>query len=90
MNLKIVEYDHSYAAGVAEMWNLSGESWGGSSVVTTEEEVKREEESSVHVNCYLAIVDGLVVGYCKMGEWTKDEGALYVDGLNVRPDYHGR
>ena len=90
MNIEIVEYSHPYAAGVADMWNKSADSWGGGSAVTTEEQVRREEDTFVHVNCYLALADGLVVGYCKMGEWTKDEGALYVDGLNVRPDYHGK
>lgn len=87
---KIVEYDPSYAAAVADMWNKSGDSWGGYNKDTTEDAVRQTEMASVYVNLYLAIVEDEVVGYCKIAKWTEGEGALYVVDLNVRPDYHGK
>jgi ribosomal protein S18 acetylase RimI-like enzyme len=87
---KIVEYDHSYATAVADMWTRSGDSWGGFNIDMSPEAVRIEEETSVHINLYLAIVNEEVVGYCKIAKWTQDEGALYVASLNVRPDMHGK
>ena len=87
---KIIEYDHSYAPAVADMWTRSGDSWGGFNIETSPETVRIEEETSVHVNLYLAIVNEEVVGYCKIAKWTQDEGVLYVASLNVRPDMHGK
>ncbi len=89
-DITIVEYDPTYAAELAAMWTQSGDSWGGFNVEMTAESVRAEEEFSDHVNCYLAILGDEVVGYCKIGKWTQDEGALYIDTLNVRPDMHGR
>jgi ribosomal protein S18 acetylase RimI-like enzyme len=87
---EIVEYDHSYAAALADMWTRSGDSWGGFNVEMTAESVRLEEETSPAVNCLLAVADDEVVGYCKIGKWTQNEGALYVETLNVRPDMHGK
>jgi len=89
-NITIVEYDHSYAAAVADMWTRSGDSWGGFNIVTSAESVRQEEETSVYLNLYLAVAGDEVVGYCKLAQWMQDEGALYIAGLNVRPDMHGR
>jgi ribosomal protein S18 acetylase RimI-like enzyme len=86
----IVEYDPSHAAAVAEMWSRSGDSWGGYNIEITEESVRQEEELSPYVNLYLAAAGDEVVGYCKIDKWTEEEGALYIGGLNVRPDYHGK
>ena len=89
-DFKIVEYEPSHAAGLAEMWSRSGDSWGGYSVEFTEESIQRDMERSVHVGCFLAVAGEEVVGYCKVGTWAEEEGSLYVDTLNVRPDFHGK
>jgi ribosomal protein S18 acetylase RimI-like enzyme len=90
VDFRIVEYDPSLAEAVADMWNKSGDSWGGYNIELTAETVRQEEETSDHVNLYLAVVGSEVVGYCKIGKWTEAEGALYVDALSVRPDFHGK
>lgn len=90
IDFKIVEYNPSYAAKVADMWTKSGDSWGGYNIEFTEESIRQKEEISAHINCYLAVIGNEVVGYCKIGKWTEGEGALYVEALNVRPDYHGK
>ncbi|MBM6619335.1 GNAT family N-acetyltransferase [Bacillus suaedaesalsae] len=88
--IKIVEYNEKLAAGVAEMWNLSRDGWGGDSHVTTEEKVRTQEANSSNLNLYLAMDDETVVGYCGLSEYREDEGALYIPLLNARTDYHGR
>lgn len=88
--IEIVEYHEGLAAGVAEMWNLSREGWGGDSHVTTEEKVRIQEANSSNLNLYLAMDGDNVVGYCGLCEYREDEGALYIPLLNVRTDYHGR
>jgi ribosomal protein S18 acetylase RimI-like enzyme len=88
--IKIVEYHEGLAAGVAEMWNLSRDGWGGDSHVTTEEKVRIQEANSSNLNLYLAMDEDKVVGYCGLSEYREDEGALYIPLLNARSDYHGR
>ncbi|MBN2461465.1 MAG: GNAT family N-acetyltransferase [Candidatus Cloacimonetes bacterium] len=89
-NIKIVEYEKKYAASIAAMWNQSGDGWGGYNTEITAEKVIREEASSPHINLYLALDDNMVVGYCKLSEYREDEGALYIDLINVLPSYQGR
>ncbi len=88
--IKIVEYEPSYAAAVAEMWNNSQDGWGGGNSVHTEEQILREEANSTNLHLYLALEGEKVVGYCSLGEYKEDEGALYIPLLNVRSDYHGK
>jgi len=88
--IKIVEYNHSLAGQVADMWNKSFDSWGGSSVIRTEEVVIRQHDNATHLNIFLAVKDDEVLGYCSFDKFVMDEGALYVNTLNVRPDYHGK
>ncbi|OCA85803.1 hypothetical protein A8F94_13095 [Bacillus sp. FJAT-27225] len=88
--IKIVEYHEGLAAGVAEMWNLSREGWGGDAQVTTAEKVRTQEENSGNLNLFLAMDGDQVVGYCGLCEYREDEGALYIPLLNVRTDYHGK
>ncbi|WP_342552321.1 GNAT family N-acetyltransferase [Paenibacillus sp. FSL R7-0652] len=87
--IQIVEYDHSYAASVAEMWNRSNESWGGGTRQRTEEATRQEMENSSNLHVFLAIHNEEVVGFCSFAHYRFDENALYVPLLNVRPDYHG-
>jgi ribosomal protein S18 acetylase RimI-like enzyme len=87
--IRIIEYDPSYAKAVADMWNLSNESWGGGTKQRTEETVRREMEISSHLHVFLAVDGKEVVGFCSFAHYRQDEGALYVPLLNVRPDYHG-
>jgi len=87
--IRIVEYDPSYAGALAEMWNRSNESWGGGGTLRTEDTVRREMESSSNLHVFLAVDGKEVVGFCSFAHYRQDEGALYVPLLNVRPDYHG-
>ncbi|AOZ91190.1 GNAT family N-acetyltransferase [Paenibacillus crassostreae] len=87
--IRIIEYDPSYAGAVAEMWNRSNESWGGGTNQRTEDSVRREMEISSNLHVFLAIDGKEVVGFCSFSHYRQDEGALYVPLLNVRPDYHG-
>ncbi len=88
---RIVEYSHALAEKVADMWNKSAEGWNGMSMARTADAVIREHSNAHHLNVYLAInPDDEVVGYCSLDKYTQDEGALYINLLNVRPDYHGR
>ncbi|MCF6138258.1 GNAT family N-acetyltransferase [Pseudalkalibacillus berkeleyi] len=88
--IKIVEYDPSYAAAVAKMWNKSRDGWGGSNTVQTEEQVLKQEANTTNLHTYLALEGDEVVGYCGLSEYREDEGALYIPLLNVRDDYHGK
>jgi ribosomal protein S18 acetylase RimI-like enzyme len=88
--ITIVEYDSSYAAAVAEMWNKSRDGWGGSNTIMTEEQIIKQEANSTNLHLYLALDGEKVVGYCSLGEYREDEGALYIPLLNVRNDYHGK
>jgi len=89
---EIVEYEDSLAEAVADMWNKSGEGWGGSfdSGVYTAERVIAKRESGMFFNVYIAMKDGEALGYCSFNRYYKDADTAYVHLLNVRPDYHGK
>ncbi|SCG82278.1 GCN5-related N-acetyltransferase [Proteiniborus sp. DW1] len=89
-DIKIVEYDKAYAKSLADMWNMSADSWGNSGSIYTEESVIEENENTGNLNIYIALDGDEVVGYCSFSEYREDEGALYIPLLNVRPDYHGK
>ncbi|WP_352420258.1 GNAT family N-acetyltransferase [Proteiniborus sp.] len=89
-DIKIVEYDKMYAKSLADMWNMSMDSWGGSDSIYTEESVIEENENTGNLNIYVALDGDEAVGYCSFSEYRQDEGALYIPTLNVRPDYHGK
>ena len=88
--MKIVEYNHSYAALVADMWNKSSSSWGNEISNSTAEIVIASETTSGNIKLYLAIDKDEVVGYCSFSEYQYDEDASYLPLLNVRPDYLGK
>lgn len=87
--IHIVEYKPEHAASLAEMWNLSGESWGGDAYVHTEEEMLAKRARSSDLQTFLALDGDTVVGFCSFSYYQEDEGAMYIPLLNVRPDYHG-
>jgi GNAT superfamily N-acetyltransferase len=89
-SIRIVEYHKKYAAGLAKMWNMSADSWGGFDVVETEESVIRNLEGSENLKTWVALDGDEVVGYCSFSEYKEDRGASYIPLLNVRPDYHGK
>jgi len=89
-NIKIVDYEHKYAKGVAEMWQNSNNGWNGETFFTTEQAVIMDEENATHLNSWLALDGEVVVGYCNLSEYKADTGALYIGLLNVRDDYHGK
>jgi len=86
--LELVQYEKKYAKGVADMWNKSADSWGGKISVDTEETIIKKEEASTFLELTLAKEKEDIIGYCKLSVDHHDEGALYIDLLNVRPDYH--
>ncbi|NLO38347.1 MAG: GNAT family N-acetyltransferase [Ruminiclostridium sp.] len=89
--IRIVEYDHSLAEKIADMWGKSADGWNGMNMVKTTDAIIREHNNSFHLNVYLALNScDEVVGYCSLDRYTRDENALYINLLNVRPDYHGR
>ncbi|MFD0717576.1 GNAT family N-acetyltransferase [Paenibacillus sp. GCM10027626] len=87
--IDIVPYHPDYAEKVAEMWNRSNDEWGGGTSVRSAEQVRQSEENSDAISVFLAICNQEVVGYCSLGEYRQDTGALYIQLLNVRPDFHG-
>lgn len=89
-NLKIVEYNESYAAKVADMWRRSSEGWNGGWADETEETVKKDHEARDYINAYLVEKDDEIVGYCKITTFPFDKNVMYVNTLNVRYDCHGK
>lgn len=89
-NIKIKEYKDCYASKLADMWNKSGDNWGGYDTLKTELDVINDVKNSGDLNVYLALDEEEVVGYCSFSEYKQDDGASYIPLLNVRPDYHGR
>ncbi|WML48731.1 GNAT family N-acetyltransferase [Neobacillus sp. PS3-34] len=87
--IQIVQYHDGLAKGIAKMWNLSRDSWGGDTRVMTEEQVKKKEANSDNIELYLAMDGEEIAGYCGLSEYKEDTGSLYIPLLNVRPDYHG-
>jgi len=85
----IVPYHPDYAESLAEMWNRSNDEWGGGTSVRSAEQVRQSEENSDAIAVFIAICNDEVVGYCSLGEYHEDTGALYIQLLNVRPDFHG-
>ena len=89
-NIKIIEYNKTYAKAVADMWCKSKQGWNGENLFNSENQVITSEENSAHLKLYLAVDGDDVVGYCKLSEYDADKNALYIDLLNVRDDYHGK
>ncbi|MGZ9584227.1 GNAT family N-acetyltransferase [Paenibacillus marinisediminis] len=90
IQVSIVNYHPDYAQSIADMWNSSQDSWGGGTSVRTAEQVIQQEASSDNLVLFLAICADEVVGYCSLCEFRDDIGALYIQLLNVRPDFHGK
>ena len=88
--IRIIEYEPGYAKALSDMWSRSADGWNGANVMQSTESVLREHENCTHLNTYLALVGEDVVGYCSLERFLRDEGALYIRLLNVRPDYHGK
>ncbi|MCB2296905.1 GNAT family N-acetyltransferase [Clostridium tagluense] len=88
-DLKLVEYNNSYAKAIADMWRKSSEGWNGNWATETEESVLKSHESSTDLNTYLAVKGEEIVGYCGLSKYEYDDNTLYVRLLNVRYDLHG-
>ena len=85
--VEIVEYEERFAAGLAEMWNRSRESWGGGDGLDTEQSQLDTYRNGAYYNVYLALFGEEVVGLCSLARYYKDSDALYIHVLNVRPDF---
>lgn len=88
-DIKLVEYNNSYAKSIADMWRRSAEGWNGNNGTETEESILKEHESITDINTYLALKGGEVVGYCGFSKYQYDNNTLYIRLLNVRYDLHG-
>lgn len=96
-DIKLVEYNNSYAKAIAEMWRKSSEGWNGNWAAETEGSVLIAHENSTDLNTYLALKQNAldlnkeeVVGYCGLSKYVNDDNTLYVRLLNVRHDLHGK
>ena len=88
--IKIVEYNDSYAAEVAEMWGNSMQGWNGDTFMNTAEDVIQDHKNASYLHAWLALEETKVIGYCNLYEYQEDTGALYIGFLNVRDAYHGK
>ena len=88
--VQIVEYDESLAQVIADMWNQSGDSWGGDSSIRTAEQIKSDFSGGSYFNIFVAMYKSEAVGLCTFDRYYKDADTTYVHVLNVRPDYHGK
>ena len=88
--IKIVEYQPSLAASIAEMWNLSNDDWGGSDTLRTESSIIAEHETATHFNVYIAVDGETAVGYCSFARYFYDANTAYIQLLGVRPDYKNK
>ncbi|WP_257988568.1 hypothetical protein [Bacillus sp. V33-4] len=66
--IQIVEYHEGLAAGIAKMWNMSRDSWGGDTRVTTAAQVIQKEANSGNIALYLAVEGEEVIGYWSLHE----------------------
>ncbi|MCG7408707.1 GNAT family N-acetyltransferase [Paenibacillus sp. ACRRX] len=89
LHINIVNYHPDYGDSIAEMWNRSQSEWGGGTTVMTGAQVRQNEAVSDWLALFLAVAGDEVVGYCSLTEYKEDTGALHIQLLNVRPDYHG-
>ena len=87
--ITLVEYSPQWAAGVASMWNESSEGWNGETFNKTATSVLNEEKTSGALHVFLAVQGERVLGYCSLFQDEKDDDALYIAMLNVRPEHHG-
>ena len=89
--IKIVEYQPSLAASLADMWNQSNEDWGGSGGgLETESRIIAQHETASNFNVYIALDGETVVGYCSFARYFYDANTAYIPLLGVRPDYKSK
>ena len=89
--VRIAEYDESLAGAIADMWNKSGDSWGGDNEVRTAGQIASDFAGGAYFNIFVALESGgEAVGLCTLDRYYKDADTAYVHVLNVRPDYHGK
>ena len=56
-DIKLVEYNNSYAKSIADMWRKSAEGWNGNNGTETEESILKEHEK-YHRYKYLFSIKG--------------------------------
>ena len=92
--IKIVEYDHSLAEGLAEFWNICGQEedgdWGGDSEISSASQIIAQHNAESNFNVYIALDGEAVVGYCSYSRYYYDANTMYVKLLGVRPDYRSK
>ena len=88
--IKIVEYEPSLAAGIADMWNVSAEDWGGGRGNKTADQVISDLSGAANLNLYIAMDGDLVVGYCSLKRDYHDANTLYIQLLGVRAGYKNK
>jgi len=88
--IKIVEYQPSLAATIADMWNQSREDWGGGSSIMTASQVIAKHETASNYNVYIAMDGEEAVGYCSFARYHNDNDTAYIPLLGVRTDYKSK
>jgi ribosomal protein S18 acetylase RimI-like enzyme len=88
--IKIVEYEPSLSATLADMWNKSKDDWGGGNDTKTPGQVVTRIEGGSCIHHYVAMDGDEAVGYCSLGRYFGDADSLYIELLGVRPDYQGK
>ncbi|MCL2500763.1 MAG: GNAT family N-acetyltransferase [Defluviitaleaceae bacterium] len=88
--IKIVEYDPSLNATLADMWNKSKDDWGGGNDTKTPGQVATRIDGGSCIHHYVAMDGEEAVGYCSLSRYFGDADALYIELLGVRPDYQGK
>lgn len=93
MTVKIVDYDHSYAAGVAQMWNESDAAWPWSftgGIPMTAEFVRDWMDDTDYISLQVAVEQEQVLGFCLVTVYPNERDCCYVQLLNVSPASHGK
>jgi len=88
--IRIVEYHDGLAKAVAAMFNISNDDWGGSVSVSTPESVRAMMAKNTQLHTYIAMDGDAVVGWCGLAKFYKDPNTLYVEILDVIPEYQGK
>jgi len=62
---QVTTYRPDLAGSLADMWNRSGNNWGGSAVLHTRETILAEHAASINLAEFLAVdAAGEVIGFC--------------------------
>ncbi len=88
--IRLVEYDNTYAKASADMWNRSSSGWNGYEFNMTEEREIQHQNKNEFINRYLLMEGEKAVGYVNLGPFPEVPGGIIINMLSVDPEYHGK